>query len=182
MLLISATRFKSKSWLISNMDDLFWYKSFHGDCNFKINTLSIFLNFHGFLTFKIFLIILMLYDQIFQRSSRTIFQDFLELSRWEWLRAEIHRPLGPWTDRSESIRDFQNCFCPGPVWSEIWKIFSVLVRSSLRFWNFSWYWSGPVRSLKFLMALVRSRKVIRGQLRSKKLDKIPINIEFLNLW
>ena len=57
---------------------------------FKINTLSIFLNFHGFLTFKIFLIILMLNDQIFQRSSRTIFQDFLELSKRDFFLDEFH--------------------------------------------------------------------------------------------
>ena len=63
---------------------------------------------------------------------------------------------GPGTDRSESVQDFQNCVGPGPVrdleiflgpgpsWSVISKIFSVLIRTGPRFLIFFRSWSGPV--------------------------------------
>ena len=35
------------------------------------------------------------------------------------------------TDRSESVRDFKNFVGPGPVRSQIWKFFFVLVRSEI---------------------------------------------------
>ena len=38
-------------------------------------------------------------------------------------RAGIHGPPDPGTDRSVSIRDFQNYVCPGLVQSEILKFF-----------------------------------------------------------
>ena len=40
----------------------------------------------------------------------------------------IHGPPSPETDRSESVRDFQNFVGPGPVRSQALKRFSVLVR------------------------------------------------------
>ena len=50
----------------------------------------------------------------------------------------------PPTHLSESIRDFQNLVCPGPVQSEICKFFSVLVRVGPRVLKFSRSSSGPV--------------------------------------
>ena len=58
----------------------------------------------------------------------------------------IHGPRGPGTDRSESVRDFQNFGGPGPVWSRVLKFFSVLVPFGPKFRNFSWSWSGSVPS------------------------------------
>ena len=65
--------------------------------------------------------------------------------------AGIHGPPGPGTDRSDLVRDFLNFIGPGPVRTEIFEFFLVLVRSGPRFSNFSWSWSGSVReSLNFI--------------------------------
>ena len=45
----------------------------------------------------------------------------------------IHGPPGPGTDRSDTVRDFQNFVCPHSVRSEISQIFSVLVRAGSGF-------------------------------------------------
>ena len=58
--------------------------------------------------------------------------------------AGIHGRPGPGTDRSESVRDFQNFDGPGSVQSQALKIFSVLVRTVPRFPKFFQY--GPVRT------------------------------------
>ena len=79
--------------------------------------------------------------------------------------AGIHGPSGQGTDRSGSVRDFQNfvgpvrdleiflgsgsirsqvkkiCLGPSTVWSQVLKFFSVLVRFGPWFRNFSWSWS-----------------------------------------
>ena len=56
-------------------------------------------------------------------------------SVWSWVR--IHGPSGPGTDRSESVRDFQNFVGSGPVRYHIWKFFLVLVWSGSRVSNFA---------------------------------------------
>ena len=63
----------------------------------------------------------------------------------------IHGPPGPGNDRSESVRDFQifvgpvrdlEIFLgPGPSWSGISKIVSVLVPAGPEFLKFSRSWS-----------------------------------------
>ena len=35
---------------------------------------------------------------------------------------EVNGPLGPATDRSELVRDFQNFVAPGPIQSEIFNL------------------------------------------------------------
>ena len=60
-----------------------------------------------------------------------------------YLGPGIYGQPGPGTDRSESVRDFQNFVGPGSVRSEILKFFWVLVRSGPRFSKFCWPCFGP---------------------------------------
>ena len=68
----------------------------------------------------------------FQKYWRrnTDFQICMQYSAFQLnLRPGILWPLGPGTDRSESVRDFQIFVGPGPVRSLVLKFLSVLVRA-----------------------------------------------------